>query len=81
MPHTAVAASSSLTPGHEFDVVRFEVLLGLPQRLVQTAERRAAIAGDEASRVQPGRLVAPALHQRQPHQRLDPRQIDAALNR
>ena len=64
--------------GLELDVVRVEMLARLPERLVQPAERRAAIAGDEAGGIQAGGLVAPALHQRQAHQRLDAGQIDAA---
>ena len=57
----------------------FEVLLGPPQLQVEAAQRRAAIAGDEAGGVQPGAFVAQLLHQRQPHQRLHPAQVDAPL--
>ena len=55
-----------------------EVLLGLPQRLVEAAERRAAIAGDEAGGVEPGGEVALALQHGQADQRLDAGQEDAA---
>ena len=51
--------------------LRFEEALGLPQRLVEPAERRAAIARDETRRIQAGRDVALALQHRQPDQRLD----------
>ena len=53
------------------DVVRVEMGPRPLQLLVVGAQRRAAIAGDEARRVQPGGQIALALHQRQPHQRLD----------
>ena len=52
-PQQAVAASSSLRPGWKTMFGFGELLLGLPQLLVEPAERRAAIAGDEAGRVQP----------------------------
>ena len=58
--------------GLEADVVLFEQRLGLPQRAVVSAERRAAIAGDEARGVQAGSAVARALHERQAHERLNP---------
>ena len=51
--------------GLEHDVVLLEELLGAPQRLVEPAQRRAAVAGDEAGGVQPRREVALALHHRQ----------------
>ena len=57
--------------GLEDDVALLEELARPPQRLVEPAERRAAIAGDEAGGVQPGRAVALALQHRQAHQRLD----------
>ena len=57
-------------PRLEDHLVRREVLARLPQRLVQAAERRAAIARDEACAVQPGAAVALALQHRQAHQRL-----------
>ena len=70
-PQTAVAARSSLMPGLEDDAALLQELARLPQRLVQPAQRRAAIAGDEARGVQPGGEVALALQHRQPDQRLD----------
>ena len=54
----------------EHDVLRRQVLLRLPQRLVVAAERRAAVAADEAGGVQAGQRVALSLQHRQPHQRL-----------
>jgi len=56
--------------GLEDDVLRREVRLGLPQRLVVAAERAAAVAADVARGVQPRGGVAHALQHRQPHQRL-----------
>ena len=44
--------------------------LRLPDLLVDLAERRAAVAADEAGAVQAACGVRGALHQRQPHQRL-----------
>ena len=61
----------------EAHVVLLEVLARLPEREVVGAERRAAVAGDEAGGVQARREVALALEQRQPHQRLHARQVDA----
>jgi hypothetical protein len=57
---------------------RVEELLGLPQLLVHHAQRRAAVAGDEAGRVQPGALVQRLLRQQQPHERLGAGQEDGA---
>ena len=59
-------------------MVGVEMRLGFPQGLVQTAQRRAAIARDKARGVEAGGFVAPALDQRQEHQRLDAGKIDAA---
>ena len=70
MPHSAVAARSSLRPGLEFDVVRRELTARAQELLVEAAERRAAIAGDEARGVEPGAAVALLLHQAEPDQRL-----------
>ncbi|KAG0920615.1 hypothetical protein G6F32_015509 [Rhizopus arrhizus] len=64
--------------GLEHHVVRLQVLLGLPQRLIQAAQRRTPIARDIAGRVQAGLLVAQLLQQRQAHKRLGPAQVDAA---
>ena len=60
----------------ELDVVVLDEALGLPQRLVEAAQRRAAIARDVACRIEPGREVALALHHRQAHQRLRSGQVD-----
>jgi hypothetical protein len=57
-------------PGLEHDLVALQVLARLPQRLVEAAERRAAVTGHEAGGVQAGPPVALALQHRQPHQRL-----------
>ncbi|MNV18995.1 hypothetical protein D3C71_1098370 [compost metagenome] len=65
--------------GGELDPRRLQVLPGPPQLQVETAQRAAAVAADEAGRVQPGRFVAQALHQRQPYQGLHPAQVDAAI--
>ncbi len=54
----------------ELHLRRVEQLLGLPQLLVDHAQRRAAVARDEARGPQPGGIVEPALHQQQPHQGL-----------
>ena len=51
----------------------------LPQRPVEIAERRAAVAGDQAGRVEPGRTVSQMLHHRQPDQRLGAGHVDLAL--
>ena len=56
--------------GLELDVVALEVLLRAPQRLVEAAERRAAVARNEPRGVQPGLLVAQALQHHQADQRL-----------
>ena len=64
--------------GLEFDVVLLEMFSRGEQLLVVAAERRAAIAGDEARGVEPGGAVAADLRHRQPHQRLDAGQKDVA---
>ena len=64
--------------GLEFDVVLFEVLAGGEQLLVVAAERRAAIAGNEARGIEALGAVAADLRHRQPHQRLDAGQEDVA---
>ena len=63
-------------PRLEHDLVLLEEALRLPHRLVDAAERRAAIAGDEAGGVEAGGLVALALHHRQADERLGPGQED-----
>jgi hypothetical protein len=50
--------------------VLFEMFSGGHELLVVPAERRAAIAGDEARGLQPVGMVAPHLGHRQAHQRL-----------
>jgi hypothetical protein len=52
-------------------------LLCLPGLLVDHAQRRPAVAADEAGGRQPGGLVARRLHQRQPDQRLRAGEEDA----
>src|SRR5262249_44370745 len=64
--------------GLELDMALLDELLGRPQRLVEAAQGRAAIAGDVACRIEPRRLVALALHHRQPDQRLRAGQVDPA---
>src|SRR3546814_5535905 len=78
-PYTTLFLSEVLVEaGGELHADAFQVLLCPPQLQVEAAQRRAAVAGDEAAGVKPGRLVAQALHQRQPHQRLHAGQVDAA---
>ncbi len=64
--------------GLEHDVMRIEVPARGDERVVVRAERRAAIAGDEARRVESRGGVALPLQERQPHQRLHAAQVDAA---
>ena len=56
--------------GQKFDPAFGEQLLGAPKLHVDAAERRAAIARDEAGGVEPGGAVAPGLFERDAHQRL-----------
>ena len=65
--------------GLKANVVLFDKAAGIPQRLVEPAQRRAAIAGDEAAGIESGGRVALALHDRQTHQRLGPGQVDPPL--
>ena len=65
--------------GNEVDILFLQPLLGAPKLLIITAQRRAAITGNETAGVQPGGGVAPFLHQRQPHQRLHARHEHAAF--
>ncbi|MNY25295.1 hypothetical protein D3C86_1590700 [compost metagenome] len=62
----------------EDDVVRCKMLLGFPERLVECAERRPAIAGDETGSVQTRGAIPFLLQHRQPYQRLRAADIDAA---
>jgi len=64
--------------GLELDVVALEMLLRAPQRLVEPAERRAAVARDEAGGIEAGSGVALALQQHQADQRLRAGEEDAA---
>ena len=64
--------------GLEFDVVLLEMFARGEQLLVVAAERRTAIAGDEARGVETGGAVAADLRHRQAHQRLDAGQEDVA---
>jgi hypothetical protein len=64
--------------GLEVDPCGTQVLRRSPEGLVETAEGRAPIAGDEAGRVQAGGRIAPRLDHRQPDQRLDSREKDPA---
>jgi hypothetical protein len=63
--------------GLELDAAALEEALGRPQCVVIGAERRAAIAGDEAAGLEPRGGVALHLHDRQPDERLDAVEIDA----
>ena len=78
VPYSMVAARSSLTPGWKRMFVRRQQLLPAPELAVQPAQRRAAIAGDEAAGVQPGGAVEPRLFQQDAQQRLDAGQQDRA---
>ena len=60
--------------GLELDVVLLEMLSRGEELLVVAAERRAAIAGDEARGIEARGAVAPDLGHRQPDQGLDARQ-------
>ena len=64
--------------GLKLDVVFVEVLAGGEQLLVVAAERRSAVAGDEARGVQPRGAVAADLRHRQADQRLNTGQEDVA---
>ena len=57
--------------GLELDMVRLQVLGGLPHVLVHAAQRRPPVARHKAGGVEPGPRVAQALHHRQAHQRMD----------
>ena len=64
--------------GLELDVVLVEVFSRGEELLVVAAERRAAVAGNEACGVQPRGAVAADLRHRQADQRLDAGQEDVA---
>src|SRR5690606_8098700 len=59
-------------PRLEADIGRVEILLRTPQLAVETAERRAAIAGDEAGGRQAGAPIEVAPGQQQANDRLQP---------
>ena len=63
----------------EDNAARAELLPRLPQLQVEAAQRRAAIAGDKSGSVEPGTLVALALHHQQAHHRLRARQENTLL--
>lgn len=65
-------------PRLEDDVVPGQMLLGLPQRLVQRPQRRAAVAGNEARSIQPSGAVTLLLQHWQTHQCLRAADVDAA---
>ena len=65
----------------EFDVVRIQPFLRRTQLLVVSAQRRAAIAGDEAACCITCRAVQPLAIQRQADQRLDAGHIGLALDK
>src|SRR5690606_18113260 len=81
-PYTALFRSGLLTAPRggggqflsqawlEMDGVLLEVITGVPETLVQPAQGRAAVAGNEAAGVQPARLIALMLQHRQAGQRL-----------
>ena len=58
LPHTAVAARSSLSPGWKAMSCACRNDLRAPQRVVVHAERRTAIAGNKAGGVESCRAVA-----------------------
>ena len=62
--------------GLEADVQRGQHRLAVPDLAVEPAQRRAAIARDEAAGVQAGRAVEPGLFQQDANQRLDAGQQD-----
>ncbi len=64
--------------GLELDVSALEELRCLPQRLVERAERRPAVAGYEARGVEARERVALALQDQEPDERLRAGQVDAA---
>ena len=57
----------------------FDLELWRAKKYLEAAQWRAAVTTDETSGIQSRGLVAQALHQRQPDQRLDPAQVDAAV--
>jgi hypothetical protein len=64
-------------PGLEVHVVPIQPGLRLPERLVDAAEGRSAIAGHEGRGVEAALLVALVLQHRQAHERLDAGHVGA----
>ena len=64
-------------PRLETDVVRRQRIAGLPECLIQPAQRRAAIARHKARRVEPSSAITQALHHHQADQRVDTAQEHA----
>ena len=79
VPQTAVAASSSFRPGWKTMLDGSSHFLAPEQVLVEPADRRAAIARDEARGVEAGEPVALALHQQQADDGLRPGDEDPVL--
>src|SRR5210317_1760041 len=65
--------------GQEMNVVFFGEALRFPQRLVETAQRRAAVARNETGGVESAFEIALVLQDRQPDQRFDTGHEGAAL--
>jgi hypothetical protein len=61
------------------NIVRVGELLRLPQRLVESANRRSAVAGDETGGIESAVEVALMLQYRQAHQGFDAGHVGAAL--
>src|ERR1700722_6431574 len=66
-------------PGMEQDVVGFETRPGPHELQIEGAERRAAIAGHIARRIETGTAIALLLHQAKAYQRLKAADENAAL--
>jgi hypothetical protein len=62
----------------ELDVRAIEKLLCLPQRLVETSERRSAVSRHEPAGIEARLRIALPLQDQQAHERLDAGQKDAA---
>ena len=65
----------------EMDVVGLEQVLQPRELQIEAADRRAAVAGDEAAGVEPGATVALLLRDQQPRDRLRARQQHRRLRR
>ena len=71
LPHSIVAARFLVQPGPEANAGGIQPLSLAPEFEIEAAQRRAAIAGDEALGAQPGGAVGARLFEQQSHQRLD----------